>query len=356
MYNGYIIKRGIMPKGKSRQSIAMHRKVQVADIRKRSRGVVSDATETAGAQKSTATEAVEVQKNAMTETARAQKNTIVHFAAEPVLESEMIQDAIQAVTNQEEQKLEPIVVKRETKGAATKKDAVAEMKLLLPVNATRPTRAVRKPTKTMWRCGMDIKKKSNQMPSKRLSAREIKEQEIAKAINATNRQITRKQAKARKYPPMEFGFKKVALALAMSAAAVLGIVYLVDTNSPDISLKVAAMQNGINAVYPEYTPRGYILSDITSENGKVTLNFKNPETGTSYSLVEENIEASDTTTLAEYVSDTFGENYTKLEEQGTIVYIGSGGAAWVDGGVFYKLKVSSGSLTRKQILTIATTK
>lgn len=233
---------------------------------------------------------------------------ITHFASEKVLESEAIQNAISEVTGDTVE--EPVTAP-----------------VIMPVaSASRP----------------------------HITAKQIKEQEIERAMRSAERiKSARSRRKIRRYPPTEFGLKRVALAMATAAVVVFGVVYLVNANTPDISMKVAAMQNGIDAVYPAYTPRGFALSDITSENGKVTLNFKNPETGATYSLTEEAV--SENVTLLEYIDETFGANYTRIDEQGISVYIGNNGAAWANNGVVFKLKITSGSLTRKQITTIATT-
>ena len=121
-------------------------------------------------------------------------------------------------------------------------------------------------------------------------------------------------------------------------------------------IKVAAMQTGINAVYPQYTPRGYSLSDITAENGRILINYKNAETGEVYSITEENSSWNSTALQNNYVKEHFGANYTKVEENGISVFISANNAAWVNNGILFKLTVTSGSLTRKQITTIATSK
>ena len=139
-------------------------------------------------------------------------------------------------------------------------------------------------------------------------------------------------------------------------ALVAGVVYAVDASMPDPSLKVIALQSGIDAVYPEYVPRGYVLSDITSEDSRVIMNFKNMDEKAEYSLVEEVVGANGEKMLNEYVNSVFGSDYTRIDEQDKVVYVGNKGAAWVDGGILFKLEIASGNLTRKQILTIATMK
>ena len=49
----------------------------------------------------------------------------------------------------------------------------------------------------------------------------------------------------------------------------------------------------------------------------------------------------------------YGENYVIVREQGLSIYVSGSNAAWVNGGVVYKLKTISGSLTKKQLCSIA---
>jgi hypothetical protein len=162
--------------------------------------------------------------------------------------------------------------------------------------------------------------------------------------------------KSRKLPHVEFGLKRMALALVVAMVLMAGAIYVIDASTPDPSLKVIALQGGIEAVYPEYVPRGYVLSDITSENSKVIMNFKNVDEGAEYSLIEEVVGVDGEKTLNEYIKSTFGLDCTRIDEQDRIVYISNNGAAWVDGEILFKLEITSGSLTRKQIITIATMK
>lgn len=186
-----------------------------------------------------------------------------------------------------------------------------------------------------------------------ISAREIKEQEIAKVISATTRSFSQEKRHRRHYRKMGFGFRRVVLAMACAAVAVFAIVYFVNVNSPDISMKVAAMQTGIDAHYPNYVPRDYNLSDITSENGKITLNFRNDTTGDAFSLIEEKSDWNTNMLLNEFVRPNFGDNYTVVSDNGFNIYISNGNAAWVNDGIFYRIVVKAGILTKKQISTIA---
>ena len=195
--------------------------------------------------------------------------------------------------------------------------------------------------------------------AKKMTAKELKDQAIQRALasaSKTSENMDAKKAKkSKKAPKLHFGLGRVVLALSCAAAAVFAIVYFVNLNMPDISMRVAAMQTGIEATYPSYVPRDFSLSDITSENGKVILSFKNANTGDAFSLTEETSSWDSNALLANFVKDEYGDNYTTVREQGLTIYISGGGdAAWVNGGVVYKIDSTAGALTKKQINTIAT--
>lgn len=185
------------------------------------------------------------------------------------------------------------------------------------------------------------------------SAKEIKDSAIKNALKSVSSLDTEEAStpaptiSAKK----NFGAKKLALALGCAALAVGVVAYFVSTNTPDLSVRVAAMQSGIDASYPAYVPRGYSLSDIVSEENKLSMTFSASD-GNSFELVEEK-SAWDNETLEEnYVKSTWGNNYTSVREQGITIYISASDATWVNGGLLYKLNASGNNLTKKQIKSI----
>ena len=190
---------------------------------------------------------------------------------------------------------------------------------------------------------------------RKATAKELKDQAIKKALAASSKAVEKdnaKKAKAEKKAKLHFGIGRVVLALSCAAAVVFAIVYFVGTNMPDISMRVAAMQTGINASYPGYVPREFSLSDIGSEEGKVTLNFRSGDNKT-FSLAEESSSWDSNALLNNYVKPTYGEDYSIVREQGLTIYMNGSNAAWVNGGVVYKLSASPDTLTKKQIRSIA---
>lgn len=152
----------------------------------------------------------------------------------------------------------------------------------------------------------------------------------------------------------QFRVGRVMLALTCTAAAVFAIVYFVNLNMPDISLRVAAMQTGIEASYPNYVPKDYALSDIASEENKITLTFKNGTSNESFTLVEEKSSWDSSALQNNYVKSEYPETYSTIREQGLTIYVDGSNATWVNGGVLYKLTADNDTLTKKQIKTIAT--
>ena len=188
-----------------------------------------------------------------------------------------------------------------------------------------------------------------------MTAKEIKDQAIQKALAsaATVERVDSGQ-KTKKMGKMHFGFGRVALALSCAAIVALAIVYFVNLNMPDISLRVAAMQTGINASYPGYVPRGYAVSSITSESKRIVLDFKNGENDGLFTLTEETSSWDSNALLNNFVKTAYGDNYKTVKEQGLTIYINGSDAAWVNGGVFYQITAKNGILTNKQICSIAT--
>ena len=227
-------------------------------------------------------------------------------------------------------------------------------------STTLNRRYVRRPTK-----GGDVvssmKKRKIMIQSasdSNTSAKQMKEQAIKKALaeatmKSSSDNMSKKTRSKKKADKMHFGFGRVMLALSCAAVAVFAIVYFVNLNMPDISLKVAAMQTGINASYPGYVPRDYSVSSITSENGKITIEFQNSAAGNGFTLIEESSSWDSNALLNNFVKNEYGENHTVVREQGLTIYMSGSNATWVNGGVLYKIVADSGVLTNKQIKSIA---
>jgi len=147
--------------------------------------------------------------------------------------------------------------------------------------------------------------------------------------------------------------RKMFAALAMSVVSVALLGYLVHLNLPDLSVRVAAMQSGIESAYPSYIPKGYRMDGLVAENGgKITIDFKHKD-GNSFTLVQEKSSWDSAALLSQFVVPKWGEDYSVMKEQGLTIYIVGSSAAWVNGGVFYHVDDPTKSLTKQQLHDIA---
>ena len=178
----------------------------------------------------------------------------------------------------------------------------------------------------------------------------------ATAKSAKSKSMTKsstvKSKKQKSVKPMSTGNgKRFALAFVCAAACVAALALFVNANLPDISVRVAAMQTGIEATYPSYIPREYSLSNILSEDGKITMEFSKAD-GSKFTLTEEKSSWDSTALLNNYVKENWGDDYTTTREQGVTIYMKDSNATWVNGGIIYHLDSTDDSLTKKQINSI----
>lgn len=190
-----------------------------------------------------------------------------------------------------------------------------------------------------------------------LSPQELKNRAIEQALESVATMDEPNRKKATRQPAMRTrrkgSGKRFAIAFACAAICVAGVITFVSANIPDISLRVTAMQTGINAAYPAYVPRDYNLGDIRSENGKISMTFNGPDSA-SFVLDEEKSSWDSATLERNYVIPTWGEEYTTTHEQVITIYISNvnSDAAWVNSGTLYKITSSGTALTKKQVRNI----
>lgn len=199
----------------------------------------------------------------------------------------------------------------------------------------------------------------SRMPARKLSTAEVRtkamEQALHNVATMDEPKARAKRSRSAMRPRKKTGFKRFAIAFTCATACVGGLIAFVGSNMPDISVRVAAMQTGIQAAYPSYVPRDYALGDIFSEDGKITMIFEGPAEA-SFTLVEEKSSWDSSALLRNYVEPKWGEEYVTTHEQGITIYISNANsdAAWVNGGVFYKITSSGTALTKKQVRSIVT--
>ncbi len=189
---------------------------------------------------------------------------------------------------------------------------------------------------------------------------EAREQKIAERVMLNELKADKKAKKSTKKAEKQTRhFKKhktgrVILAFATSAACVLALAALVKVNLPNISVKVAAAQTGVEAAYPNYIPRDYNLTGVyTNDQNSVIIEFDGPE-NKKFTLAEDKSSWDSNALLTNYVKSAYGTNYDTIREGGITIYISHSNATWVNNGTFYRITSADGTLTKKQIKNIAT--
>lgn len=191
-----------------------------------------------------------------------------------------------------------------------------------------------------------------------LSAQELKDRAIKQALRKVSQvendtKMTTQFSESKQEKQHFWQKRRFAVAVAMVVISFGLLGYLVYLNMPDISVRVAAMQTGIDKAYPSYVPANYRLDGLVKEDaGRITMNFKNSE-GKKFTLMEEKSSWDSSAVLSNYVKKNWGSDYSIAKGQGLTIYVSKSNAAWVNGGVFYVITDDEGSLSSTDLHDIA---
>ena len=184
-------------------------------------------------------------------------------------------------------------------------------------------------------------------PTKPVTAKEVKDAEIAKALAAPKPAAQKKHKKDRKTLRRVLIISGAVVILAILAFTAWRLI-------PNLSVGVAAAQAGIEATYPEYTPDGYSLSQpVTFGDGEVSLKFTSKSNDNYYTIDQTRSSWDSSAVLDNVVSPVAGADYTTTKERGLTIYTYESSAAWVNGGILYEID-SKAPLSGDQIRKIAT--
>lgn len=257
--------------------------------------------------------------------------------------------------------------------AVTKKPAVASAKpkteepMLPPmknpyqsaINARRAAAAkpVHKQISSRELKDIAIKKALAEMETKdnKATRAQLREEKIAEKVMLSemrkDKQAKNNQTKAVRHIKKRRG-GRIILALATSTACVIALAAVVKVNLPNISVKVAAAQTGVEANYPNYIPSEFSLSGVyTNDKNSVIIEFKG-QNNAKFTLAEEKSAWDSNALLSNYVKGAYGNDYDTVREQNATIYISHSNATWVKNGTFYKLTADAGVLNKRQIKNI----
>lgn len=193
---------------------------------------------------------------------------------------------------------------------------------------------------------------------KRLTAKEVKELQIQKALAAQPAPKTKKQSKTakkttRKQAPATPWRKRTIILTAIAAISLLA-VFTATHIFPGLSVQVASIRSGVNASYPKYIPDGYSLSQpIRYSDGRIAITFKSNSNNTKYTLSQTSSSWDSTALLDNHVKHEAENNYVTTRERGLTIYTYRSHAAWVNGGILFTIE-GDAELSGDQIRKIAT--
>lgn len=178
----------------------------------------------------------------------------------------------------------------------------------------------------------------------------LKNEAIAAAMEkAAAPKQSRRQKKSRQSRGL-FGSWMQTVAVGMAVMVLGG--YFTYLSMPNISIRMAAIQSGVNAKYPGYRPDGYALrGPISFKNGEVSMKFAYAGGDQHYTLTQQKSNW-DSAAVKEYAASE-GEVLTTTTVDGLTIYGHGDRATWVNGGVLYQI-TSHAPLSSQQIQKIAT--
>lgn len=185
----------------------------------------------------------------------------------------------------------------------------------------------------------------------------LKQEAIAEALaQPTTRESKKAAAKREKQAKAQAKTRRTrAWSIASASLALLMLGgYFTYLNIPNLSVRVAAAQSGVNASYPGYRPDGYALQGFVTYN-KDTVSMKFAANGSpqSYTIDQTKKNWDSSAVLENYVKPRVGGSYVPYSERGLTIYTFGNNAAWVNNGILYTID-GDAPLSSDQILHIAT--
>ena len=178
------------------------------------------------------------------------------------------------------------------------------------------------------------------------TAKELKNEAIEKALSneiASNKKTRRRQKKG--------GALRLLNTFSVGFAVMLLGGYLTYLSMPNISIKMAAVQSGIDAKYPGYKPDGYALNGpIKFKSGEVTMRYAYADGSSAYTITQQKSNWN-SSAVKEFFSEKHKSPNTTMID-GLTIYSGGKEAAWVNGGILYQIS-GDANLSSDQIQKIA---
>lgn len=175
----------------------------------------------------------------------------------------------------------------------------------------------------------------------------IKNEAINEALSKASSHHPAKHRKSKKKGITLLRFAPVALSMML----LMG--YMTYINLPNLSVRVAANQAGIDAKFPGYRPNGYRLAGVNYDKGSVSLKFAANAGPHNFVITQQQTNWDSTAVKENYVKQRWGDDVVPYSERGLTIYAHEGSAAWVNGGILYTI-TGDAPLSTTQVRSIAT--
>lgn len=179
------------------------------------------------------------------------------------------------------------------------------------------------------------------------TAKELKNEAIEKALSneiTSNKKVRRRQKKGSALRWLN--------TFSVGLAVMLLGGYLTYLSMPNISIRMAAIQSGIDAKYPGYKPDGYALNGpIKFKSGEVSMRYAYADGSSAYTITQQK-SSWNSSAVKEFFSEKHKSPNTTMID-GLTIYSWGKEAAWVNGGILYQIS-GDANLSNDQIQKIAT--
>ena len=184
------------------------------------------------------------------------------------------------------------------------------------------------------------------------SAHVLKNEAIYEAMNREVAQTNGKKRNRVKKQRSSGRWARFMTTASASLAIVMLAGYFTYLNMPNLSVRMAAIQSGVDAKYPGYSPDGYALNGpVSFKDGEVSMRFAYADGERGFTLTQQK-SGWDSSAVREFVSSQSLDAAT-AQVDGLTIYTYGNRAAWVNAGVLYTLE-GNAPLSSSQIQRIAT--
>lgn len=184
----------------------------------------------------------------------------------------------------------------------------------------------------------------------------LKNEAIDQAMQQTTSKAAQEKAHKKRLKKQPAARSKTRFLSFASAGLALMLLagYFTYINMPNLSVRVAASQAGIDASYPAYRPDGYSLTGpVAYREGEVSMKFASNSGPQNFTIGQTKSAWDSSALLENYIKPKSEDQYTTYNERGLTIYTYGDNAAWVSGGILYTIQ-GDAPLSNDQVRRIAT--